>query len=471
MAQAGPSSPARRTEVLAQARPPIKRALLFAFEYKHRAHEDLDLIGAHKDADRLKSLLIDLFGFEEKNIKVVLDEGTGPGASRIMKEMRWLKKDVRPGDSLFFHFSGHGDQMKNLNGGESDSEDEVMCPPTHKFRFSSSVPAPDELEASHRPHRSRTALTIAEMNQDRDIKEFFWQHREVKDDTIHRILVRGLPVGCRLTALIDACHAGSILDLPHYHCNRVHPPGGSANPPRCPECARLDGNWKKKSTRHSWKSFFKSSICHTELSNTDTAVVAEPQGEVDPQVSCMTPLWSFCSTWASCLPRREQWRSYFKWRARSAEHHDGYSPLPTEDPLMARKERPVSTRQPSADSIDVTGTMPDRRRFMSPEPDDSSDEDPHEVAEVISWSASRDNQRSFGSDDGGRMVEAFCRILRERPEISYKDLLTKINFSFHKAGTQLASEYPNHKDAPEWIAQEAQLGSSNRLNLEDIIRI
>lgn len=46
-----------------------------------------------------------------------------------------------------------------------------MCPPTHKFRFSSSVPAPDELEASHRPRRSRTALTIAEMNQDRDIKE------------------------------------------------------------------------------------------------------------------------------------------------------------------------------------------------------------------------------------------------------------------------------------------------------------
>ena len=37
---------------------------------------------------------------------------------------------------------------------------------------------------------------------------------------MHEIMVRPLPPGCRLTALFDSCHSGSILDLPYlYHSN------------------------------------------------------------------------------------------------------------------------------------------------------------------------------------------------------------------------------------------------------------
>lgn len=56
MAQAGPSSPPR------PQRPHVKRALLIAFEYEHLAtrlqDEELNLIGAHQDAFRVKDLLI-----------------------------------------------------------------------------------------------------------------------------------------------------------------------------------------------------------------------------------------------------------------------------------------------------------------------------------------------------------------------------------------------------------------------------
>ena len=34
-------------------------------------------------------------------------------------------------------------------------------------------------------------------------------------------MVEPLPVGVRLTAIFDACHSATLLDLPHYDCNEV----------------------------------------------------------------------------------------------------------------------------------------------------------------------------------------------------------------------------------------------------------
>lgn len=33
--------------------------------------------------------------------------------------------------------------------------------------------------------------------------------------TVHDLLVRPLPAGCRLTAIFDSCHSGTVLDLPY----------------------------------------------------------------------------------------------------------------------------------------------------------------------------------------------------------------------------------------------------------------
>ena len=42
----------------------------------------------------------------------------------------------------------------------------------------------------------------------------------ILDDELHRILVEPLPTGCKLTALVDACHSGSVLDLPYQYAIR-----------------------------------------------------------------------------------------------------------------------------------------------------------------------------------------------------------------------------------------------------------
>lgn len=40
---------------------------------------------------------------------------------------------------------------------------------------------------------------------------------QMEDDELHMIMVRPLPVGCRLTALFDSCHSGTALDLPYVY--------------------------------------------------------------------------------------------------------------------------------------------------------------------------------------------------------------------------------------------------------------
>lgn len=41
----------------------------------------------------------------------------------------------------------------------------------------------------------------------------------ILDDDLRKYLVDPLPSRSRLTAIFDSCHSGTLLDLPHYHCN------------------------------------------------------------------------------------------------------------------------------------------------------------------------------------------------------------------------------------------------------------
>ena len=39
----------------------------------------------------------------------------------------------------------------------------------------------------------------------------------IVDDEMHDIMVKPLPKRCRLTAIFDACHSGTVLDLPYIY--------------------------------------------------------------------------------------------------------------------------------------------------------------------------------------------------------------------------------------------------------------
>jgi len=93
-----------------------------------------------------------------------------------IREMRSLVNRAQPHDSLFFHFSGHGGRTEDLDGNEADGFDEVIYPVDYE----------------------KTKLHIV-------------------DDEMNEIMVKHLPAGCRLTAIFDSCHSGSLLDLPFVY--------------------------------------------------------------------------------------------------------------------------------------------------------------------------------------------------------------------------------------------------------------
>ncbi|KAL3524099.1 hypothetical protein ACH5RR_016933 [Cinchona calisaya] len=150
-----------------------KRAVICGISYKNSKQE---LKGCINDTKCMKFLLINRFKFPPDSILMLTEEETDPHRiptkHNIRRAMYWLVQGCQPGDSLVFHYSGHGSQQRNYTGDEVDGYDETLCP----------------LD--------------------------FETQGMIVDDEINATIVRPLPPGAKLHAIIDACHSGTMLDLP-----------------------------------------------------------------------------------------------------------------------------------------------------------------------------------------------------------------------------------------------------------------
>lgn len=136
-----------------------------------------ELRGCINDVHMLRDLLRDSFGWDSSSIRTLTDDqplgsANSPTRLNIERALRWLAEDARPGDSLFFHFSGHGAQEEDRNGYEEDGMHETILPVDFK------------------------------------------KAGMMTDDILNDLMVKPLPEGCRLTAVMDCCHSGTGLDLP-----------------------------------------------------------------------------------------------------------------------------------------------------------------------------------------------------------------------------------------------------------------
>ncbi|KMS99892.1 hypothetical protein BVRB_1g017400 [Beta vulgaris subsp. vulgaris] len=150
-----------------------KKAVICGISYKFSRHE---LKGCINDAKCMRFLLINKFQFPADSILMLTEEETDPYRTptkhNIRMAMYWLVNGCQPGDSLVFHFSGHGSRQRNYNGDEVDGYDETLCPVD------------------------------------------FETQGMIVDDEINTAIVRPLPRGVKLHAIIDSCHSGTVLDLP-----------------------------------------------------------------------------------------------------------------------------------------------------------------------------------------------------------------------------------------------------------------
>jgi hypothetical protein len=139
-----------------------KRALLIGINRYQQPGADLR--GCVNDVDAMRSVLRDLYGFDERNIRVLADLDATKEA--IQSGFEQLVEVAQPGDVLYAHYSGHGSNVPDTSGDEPDGRDEILCP-----------------------------------------TDLDWDE-PLLDDWL-RMLFDQTPVGVNLTVVMDCCHSGS----------------------------------------------------------------------------------------------------------------------------------------------------------------------------------------------------------------------------------------------------------------------
>ncbi len=126
-----------------------------------------DLMGCLNDVKSMAEILTSLFGFKAQDISLLTNsEAT---TANILKALEKLVKGTKAGDTLFFHYSGHGSQLPDTQGEESDRLDECLCP-----------------------------------------CDFDWENKAIRDDDLARIFGT-LDPGAHLEVILDSCHSGTGL--------------------------------------------------------------------------------------------------------------------------------------------------------------------------------------------------------------------------------------------------------------------
>jgi hypothetical protein len=128
-----------------------------------------ELSGCHNDVGNMKDYIMDIHGFKESDITILMDDGknTNPTRDNIVAAYHKLVASAQPGDAVFIHYSGHGGKLRDDDGDEADGYDETLVP-----------------------------LDYASAGQ-------------IRDDDIFKVLVGPMAAGVTMTCIFDCCHSGT----------------------------------------------------------------------------------------------------------------------------------------------------------------------------------------------------------------------------------------------------------------------
>jgi hypothetical protein len=149
-----------------------KNALLIGCNYNNSNYQ---LNGCINDVNNLKSI-INRTGFNNINI-LTDDTETKPNKSNILTELTKLLSNSNNNDLLFFSYSGHGSQLVDRNGDETDGRDEVMVP---------------------------------------------LDFNVITDDELKTVIQTYLKPNVTLFALFDCCNSGTVLDLKYQYLDSLN---------------------------------------------------------------------------------------------------------------------------------------------------------------------------------------------------------------------------------------------------------
>jgi hypothetical protein len=154
----------------------VKKALLIGINYKNTENE---LHGCINDILNIQEFLTIYCRFNTENIHILTDDTEiKPVSSNIQSQIKWLVSNCVKGDTLVFYYSGHGSNVRDSNGDETDGSDETIVP----------------LD--------------------------FLTSGLIKDDYLFSNLVLKVPKGVNLWCFSDSCHSGTVMDLKYnFKCS------------------------------------------------------------------------------------------------------------------------------------------------------------------------------------------------------------------------------------------------------------
>ena len=155
-----------------------KKALLIGLNYPKSS---FPLNGCVNDINKMGTILVEKFGFQSI-VKLHDTSSILPTKTNILSQLTLLLSQSKSGDVLFFHYSGHGSQIKDTNGDDADGLDEVLIP-----------------------------------------SDYFSNNSIITDDEIKAIVNANLKEGVKLIVLMDCCHSGTIFDLKYNYDTNWNP--------------------------------------------------------------------------------------------------------------------------------------------------------------------------------------------------------------------------------------------------------
>lgn len=349
----------------------IKRKLQQVHDivFTKQVADDQVLLGCHKDVKAIRNTLIELYGYKDEDITVLVDgddpDCIMPTEENILKHLDLLVADAEPGDRFFFHFSGHSTQEATDDPDEEDGMNELIVT---------------------------------------------YDDKTIGDNILHQKLVKPLPIGSRLTAIFDTCHSATMLDLPHYRCNRVYVP------------------WTNKGKRGSLTQ--------------QNAVVRKYARPMSPLVAGVAGVKRFVDAQRTSINQRMNSPSPLQPKSKSGSGRRVVERRPNvrlESGSNGEIQTPISAVPRDKHDLWLTGLGGDSplERCASPEtpfcegwccpiPDG-----PLKYPQVISLSAAKDGQRAWEDAKGSSMTQALVNRLLENPSPCLHDLLMNISHDLH----------------------------------------
>lgn len=154
----------------------LKRVLLVGINYIE--NEQNTLYGCINDVLNMDSKIRKAYP-ECKEFRSLLDNQLDPlkkpTRKNILDSINWLTTGLMPGESVLFHYSGHGGLTVDYSGDEKGGYDSCIY-----------------------PIQNGTIECIT-------------------DDELRNYLVNKIPADCKCFAILDCCHSGSALDLRYIY--------------------------------------------------------------------------------------------------------------------------------------------------------------------------------------------------------------------------------------------------------------